>query len=436
MARLLTNGATDLTGVNWNEIRLGAVPVLETGVNDTVRSLVYRDVLVLEGPAGTLWLWGEGLVADPQGRLIAGSVQAIAQGGTRFDPQWIIQQIDVPATTVWAAVASASRTDDERVLRIALAGNDILRLGDIANDAFGGLGHDTIYSGRGDDTLRGDSGNDIIESFFGNDLIWGGSGDDTIRASADNDTVYGGSGNDHIFATTGANRLSGGTGDDSIVGGTGNDTLRGDDGSDTLVGGAGSDRLMGRNGNDVVSGGSDADRVWGDSGDDTLTGDDGSDQLFGGADQDALFGGRDSDRLDGGSGRDTLDGGDGDDRVDGGVGNDLMRGGAGTDTLFGGLGRDTLAGGTGSDLFVFRPNDGADVIEDFTAGAIVFNDRLALSAALWAPQGRLDAAGVVAGFASLGSDGFVRLTFADAGTTIILTGVTDPSLLVPLIEIL
>lgn len=436
MARLLTNGPADLTGIDWHAIRLGATPLLETGVNSTVRSLVYRDVLVLDGPGGPLWLWGEGLSVDAQGRLVAGTVEAIAQGGTRFDPQWILQQIALPATAVWAAVDSVGTADDLRVLRMALSGDDILRMGDTASDAFGGLGHDTLYSGRGDDTLRGDSGNDIIESFFGNDLIWGGSGDDTIRASADNDTVYGGAGDDRIYATSGANRLSGGTGDDSIVAGGGDDTLRGDDGSDTLLGGAGADRLIGRDGNDHAFGGADADRLWGDAGDDRLEGDDGDDQLFGGADQDVLLGGRHNDRLDGGSGRDTLDGGDGDDRLDGGVGNDLMQGGAGADTLFGGTGRDTLSGGTGSDVFVFRPDHGTDTITDFTAGAILFNDRLALSATLWAAEGVLDAAGVVDRHAVIGPDGFVRLVFDPVGTTIILGGITDAALLVPLIDIL
>lgn len=436
MARMLTNGPVDLPSVDWAAIRIGAMITLETAVNDTVGSLVYRDVLVIEGPGGPLWLWGDGLAADPQGRLIAGTVEAIAQGGTRFAPDWIVQQISLPAARVADAVWSATSADDRAVLKLALAGNDILRLGDPDNRAFGGAGQDTLYAGRGHDTLYGDGGHDRIESFFGNDLIFGGNGDDTIRASADNDTVFGGAGNDVIGATSGANRLSGGDGDDAVTGGSGTDTLRGDAGSDTLQGGGGNDRVFVGDAGDLAWGGDGADRLFGEDGDDTLSGDNDNDWLFGGAGDDQVSGGRHDDRLDGGIGRDTLDGGDGDDRLVGGAEADVLVGGNGTDTLAGGAGRDRLEGGTGTDVFVFRPNGGTDTITDFTAGAIIFNDRLDLSATLWAGLGVLDAADVVTRFASIGADGFVRLTFADAKTTIILQGVTDAALLIPLIDII
>lgn len=436
MASVLTAGAVDLPGVDWAAIRVGAAITLESGVNDTVRGLVYRDVLVIDGPGGPLWLWGEGLVADPQGRLVGGTVQAIAQGGTRFEPAWILQQIILPATRVSDAVWSAGATDDRAVLKLALAGDDILRLGDADSRAFGGAGADTLYAGRGDDTLHGDGGHDLIESFFGNDRIFGGNGHDTIRASADNDTVYGGAGDDVIGATSGANRLWGGDGNDAVTGGSGTDTLRGDAGADTLQGWAGNDLAVGGDGDDLLWGGTGTDRLFGDAGNDTLAGDDDSDRLFGGQGDDQLSGGRHNDRLDGGTGRDTLDGGDGDDRLTGGAEADALLGGSGSDTLDGGSGRDTLTGGTGTDSFVFRPGNGTDTITDFTAGSNLFNDRLVLSAALWAADGTLDAAGVVARHATIGPDGFVHLAFGAAGTTIILQGVTDAGLLIPQIDIL
>ena len=436
MARLLSGGPVDLPGVDWNARLVAAGgAVLESGINDTVRGLVYRDGLVIEGPAGPLWLWGEGLVADPQGRLIAGTVQAIAQGGTRFEPDWIIQQIALPAAEVADAVWSAAAGDDLAILRLALAGDDILRLGAESSAAFGGRGADTLQSGRGDDTLSGDQGNDVIESFFGNDLIYGGAGNDTIRASADNDTVFGGAGHDRLYATSGDNRMQGGRGDDSVVGGSGGDTLRGDDGRDTLAGGAWHDRLSGGAANDQLWGGDDDDRLSGDGGNDTLSGDDDNDRLFGGGGEDALFGGRHDDVLEGGAGRDTLEGGDGNDILRGGNGAGVLAGGNGNDTLVGGRGDDTHSGGTGEDVFVFRPDAGRDVITDFTAGALLFNDRLQLSAALWAGQGVLDAEAVVERFAGLDADGFVRLSFGAAGTTIVLEGVTDAALLVDLIDI-
>jgi Ca2+-binding RTX toxin-like protein len=433
----LTGGQADLAGVNWNSIRIGASITLESGVNDTVRGIVYPDVLVIDGPGGLLWLWGEGLVVDPQGRLVGGTVQAIAQGGTRFDPGWILQQILLPATLVSGAVWSATTADDEAVLQAALAGDDLLRADQFFdNTAFGGAGNDTIYGGRGNDTFQGDTGHDEIEGYFGSDLIFGGRGNDIIRASADNDTVYGGSGDDRISATSGANRLWGGSGNDSVTGGTGTDTLRGDDGADTLAAGAGNDAAWGGDGDDQQWGGTGADRLFGDAGHDTLFGDDDNDRLFGGTGDDLLDGGRHDDRLEGGAGRDTLLGGDGNDVLRGGAGADVVQGGNGNDTLVGGGGADTLAGGTGTDVFVFLPGAGQDTVADFTAGAIVFNDRLALSPALWASAGVLDAAGVIARFASIGADGFVRLTFADTNTTILLQGITDAGLLTAQIDIL
>lgn len=436
MARLLSGGPVDLPGVDWNARLVAAgSAVLEAGVNDTVHGLVYRDVLVIDGPAGPLWLWGEGLVADPQGRLIAGTVAAIAQGGTRFEPDWILQEIFLPATAVADAVWSAAEGDDLAILRLALAGNDILRLGAASSAAFGGRGADTLQSGRGDDTLSGDQGDDLIESFFGNDLIHGGAGNDTIRASAGNDTVFGGAGHDRLYATSGDNRMQGGRGDDSVVGGSGADTLRGDEGRDTLEGGASHDRLSGGVDGDLLWGGDDDDRLTGDDGNDTLWGDDDNDRLYGGADEDALYGGRHDDVLDGGAGHDTLEGGDGNDILREGNGAGVLAGGSGNDTLVGGRGNDTHSGGTGEDVFVFRPDAGRDVITDFTAGAILFNDRLQLSAVLWAGQGVLDAVAVVERFAGLDADGFVRLSFENAGTTIVLEGVTDAALLIGLIDI-
>ena len=50
-------------------------------------------------------------------------------------------------------------------------------------------------------------------------------------------------------------------------------------------------------------------------------------------------------------------------------GDDMMFGGSGDDLLDGGTGNDTMTGGPGDDRFVFAPGYGADVINDFAAGA-------------------------------------------------------------------
>ena len=79
------------------------------------------------------------------------------------------------------------------------------------------------------------------------------------------------------------------------------------------------------------------------------------------------------------SGTNTLDGGAGNDVLIGGIGSDTLRGGSendvliadttdflvGNDTLDGGSGDDLLEGGSGSDLFIFRPDEGDNIIANF-----------------------------------------------------------------------
>ncbi len=83
--------------------------------------------------------------------------------------------------------------------------------------------------------LRGFGGNDLIQAGGGNDLATGGDGADTLRGGAGNDTLQG---------DAGADQLSGDDGVDSLAGGAGNDTLEGRAGADTLSGGAGADTFL------------------------------------------------------------------------------------------------------------------------------------------------------------------------------------------------
>ena len=72
----------------------------------------------------------------------------------------------------------------------------------------------------------------------------------------------------------------------------------------------------------------------------------------------------------------VLNGNFGDDHIQGFMGDDLINGGSGEDTLDGGLGDDTLAGGSGADIYIIRPNEGHDLIDDFNevhAAPDVFN---------------------------------------------------------------
>jgi hypothetical protein len=72
------------------------------------------------------------------------------------------------------------------------------------------------------------------------------------------------------------------------------------------------------------------------------------------------------------SGDDTLTGTACNDIIDGLEGNDFLSGEDGNDTLYGGHGDDTLSGGNGQDIFALQPDQGTDVILDFTDGEDLF----------------------------------------------------------------
>ncbi|MEM1103368.1 MAG: Ig-like domain-containing protein [Pseudomonadota bacterium] len=264
--------------------------------------------------------------------------------------------------------------------------------GDAGKDTLdGGLGDDLLVAGAGDDTVFSGEGDDKALGGAGNDLLYGGAGDDTLMGEAGDDTAYGGEGADELYGGGGADMLDAGAGDDLVaaqdgadlvLAGAGNDTVyagQNDNASDTLDGGDGDDLLIGFGGDDLLLGGAGSDKLHVDVGDDTLDGGADNDLLFGGAGDDLVDGGSGDDELSGNGGNDTLRGGDGndslygqfgDDLLEGGAGNDIIFGGgdAGSDTLSGGAGNDTLYGLDGDDVFVFGAGDGADRIQDFSAG--------------------------------------------------------------------
>src|SRR4028118_253821 len=180
-------------------------------------------------------------------------------------------------------------------------GGNFLR-GDLGNDLVVGINQrDSIFGGKGSDTLRGvanssylsgDDDNDILvitnttqTNFFGttvftigiertsliggagNDSLFGplgefgggrnffegGDGNDTIRVFANSDTAQGGAGDDFIVSATvsalssvGAQSLFPGfAGRNSLDGGVGNDTIVAAFSTDSMVGGEGNDSLSG-----------------------------------------------------------------------------------------------------------------------------------------------------------------------------------------------
>jgi Ca2+-binding RTX toxin-like protein len=278
-------------------------------------------------------------------------------------------------------------------------------------------GNDTIDAGGGHDEIWTRDGDDLIYAGWGHDLVGAGHGEDTIWAADGEDSIYGDAGNDVIGGGAGRDQLWGGEGNDLIYGDVEEDTLGGAAGNDTLWAGDGRDVVFGDLGDDEMGGGIGADQVWAGAGDDLAYGGDGWDSLGGGTGNDTIwadsgndivFGGEGNDVLAGSWGNDTIWAGPGRDTVYGGGDHDLLGGGLGRDTLFGGRGNDTLSGGTHEDTFVFVPNDGADIITDFTPG----EDRIRLTAG-------------VTGFGDLTLDATADGVRVGYGTgTILLEGLT------------
>lgn len=293
-------------------------------------------------------------------------------------------------------------------------GNDTLRGGNGADviegvagtDAlYGDAGEDELYGGDGADLIYGGSGSDLIEAGAGHDTVYGGTGEDDVSLGSGNDvfhdtsqtgntagdvvwgeegndTINGGGGDDVFSGGVGDDWISGGTGRDVLNGGAGQDTLKGDDGGDDIFGNGGKDIIYGGKGNDVVDGGNGEDTVYlgsgndvfydttdgGNAGRDTVYGHDGNDTIEGGAGDDTFSGGDGADLITGGTGNDSLSGGSGEDTLDGGKGGDTIDGGDSRDILMGGAGNDVLVGGAGGDTFVFKSDEGKDVIDDFKVG--------------------------------------------------------------------
>ena len=97
--------------------------------------------------------------------------------------------------------------------------------GNIVDDASvnkldGGAGDDTIYSSLGADTIYGGKGNDSLEVFGTNSVTYAGDGDDEITLYYNSaKTVYGEKGNDYVSIEYGQVEVYGGEGNDFLESG-------------------------------------------------------------------------------------------------------------------------------------------------------------------------------------------------------------------------
>jgi serralysin len=301
-------------------------------------------------------------------------------------------------------------------------GNDKLVGGDnssntLSGDAdriFGGTGgNDTLIGGsNADNRLYGDAVAHIVgDAAGGNDLLIGGQDSLNILVGDTDQLLSGRGGNDALVGAAGAlNNLFGdSTSMSNAIGG-----------SDLLIGAANSD-------NNLLVG--DASRMFVDAigGNDVLRGGDNThNQLFGDAmtmgDSGPFFRGVNvggNDTLVAGNGADTVNFLYGDAQFLYGqaqAGSDVLIGGTGTDFMYGDALQKTGLVTTAADAFVFAPNGGNDMIDDFRSSD---GDRIDVRA--W-------------GFHSLGD---MTISAVESGTHIAfdqndgvtLSGIFDPATL-------
>ena len=122
---------------------------------------------------------GTGFTYDAQGIPTGGVVKSYAAilDGERIG---YATGVNIGVNSLVAAASTASQSDDFRVLRSALSGND------------------RITGGSGNDRLEGFAGNDILWGRRGADKLLGGTGADTFTFKSINDSSTG-SGRDTIY---------------------------------------------------------------------------------------------------------------------------------------------------------------------------------------------------------------------------------------------
>jgi Ca2+-binding RTX toxin-like protein len=347
-------------------------------------------VVIVTSPGGAVSILVDGAGSDG---VFAGAwtFESQAFRGERASGQWSVKVIDrfarstpsgVSVTDIVLNVWGRDDTGDRYVFTDEYA-------------LFAGVdGHGTITDtngGRDAIVAAAAGGNSIIDLNPGATSTIAGQAL-TIAAGTDIEDAYGGVGNDTLIGNALVNRLAGGRGNDTYVNAAG----------DTIVeaAGEGTDTVVSRTTVSIASvanvenlrlaGAANIDGT-GNALRNTLTGNDGNNLLSGGDGNDALIGGRGNDTLDGGGGADTAHYGAttlgvvasltaatgaeigtdtliGIENLVGGSGNDRLTGDAGANLLDGRAGSDRLIGGAGNDIYVV--DSAGDIIVEAAGGGV------------------------------------------------------------------
>lgn len=259
MANLYANVSFNINNadLNWY-VRNSYAVDFYNNVNAVANGITYRDVYEAFGVSGGnlfgLNFGGPHITVSSNLEITGGTVTGLLEYDYGSDlALWGIEGISISAVSIYNTAFTASNSDELRLIKQALSGDDTFDLSAFADVMNGYNGDDRMYGNGGNDTLRGNSGDDRLFGGGGNDLalgaggadrIFGGSGNDVLKGGRDDDVLKGGAGWDKLIGNGGADDLDGGPDRDILSGGAGNDRLNGGRGNDTLKGLGGYDILV------------------------------------------------------------------------------------------------------------------------------------------------------------------------------------------------
>ncbi|MEG5042448.1 MULTISPECIES: calcium-binding protein [unclassified Microcoleus] len=372
---------TVFAGAGADEVRtstLGGSLIFGQGDNDTLVSVGPNDTIYggddedsIRSQRTPALLFGDAgfdtIVAEAQATMAGGLGEDFLQGTVEANLMFGNQGADTMLGGAQRADSLYGGKDNDAIGFFIAGGGNNLSLDGALGIGFAG--------NEGSNYLRGDLGDDLVVGINVRDSLFGGRGNDTLRGVASNSYLSGDNDDDILFITNstqsspfapgsvitiGIERttLIGGGGNDSLTGAigefqAGRNFFEGGDGNDTITVFATQDTALGGAGDDFIE----SSRVL----DLTLSG--GAQSSFGG------FAGRNL--LDGAVGNDTIVAAFSSDTMIGGEGNDSLSGtftnaggGDGNDTIdatnaiFAGTGTAliTLEGALGNDLLIGYTN--------------------------------------------------------------------------------
>ena len=162
--------ATNLGAPNFGNALANATSTsLQTGAAVTINGRSYTNVFEIDFTIGGQkyqdLLAGTGLAINSGNALTAGTISGLIENiwdGLKWTPTWLIQDISLPATTVFQAYQTSGNADDLSVIATALKTDDVISGSSNAPDTIlAGDGNDLIFvGGTGGNTIDGGNGSD------------------------------------------------------------------------------------------------------------------------------------------------------------------------------------------------------------------------------------------------------------------------------------